>query len=194
MEAIAQFLGEKGLGLRSGGAIGADAAFERGALRSKGPIASYRIPGNNGMTLRPDEVRGGPQPWMQDSTQLPGWKDTASILDQLGRMVYHNIPRFPISENSYPQRLQRRNIFQVVGPKLDTPSKFTVAYTPTGYKGQGLLDYNNPDQRSGTNTAIKMSAANDVPVFNLHNPEYPDLPNEQELAALRAFLRDTHLI
>lgn len=194
MEAIARFLGEKGLTLRSGGAIGADAAFERGALHSKGPLNSYRIPGFNGLTLRPEERATGVQPYMADSTRMPAWPDTSRVLDEVGQQVYHNIPKFPISENSYGQRLQRRNLFQVMGPRLQTPSKFTVAYTPTGYKGEGLLDYNNPDQRSGTNTAIKYSQLNNVPVFNLHDPQYPDLANQRELEALKAFLRESGLI
>lgn len=61
--------------------------------------------------------------------------------------------------------LHNRNVFQVLGLDLQTPSEFVLCWTPNGektYAETGPLT-------GGTGTAINTAAINNIPVFNLAN-------------------------
>jgi hypothetical protein len=109
MTAIARQLSEQGWILRSGGADGADSAFEKGALSVGGQTEIF-LPwkgfnGNNSLHWEPPD-----EAYIIASGLHPVW-------DKLKDTV---------------KRLHARNCQQVLGPNLDTPSHLVIAYTKNG--------------------------------------------------------------
>src|SRR5690625_118960 len=66
-------------------------------------------------------------------------------------------------------KLQTRNVFQVLGKDLASPSAFTVCWTPDG--ALSFDDY-RPGVTGGTGTAINLSAKRGIPVANLERPAH----------------------
>ena len=141
MEDIGQELAGTGFVLRSGGADGADSAFERGC----------------------DEVNGKKEiylPW-------EGFNDNESPLYTITPEAYE------IAEEVYGSRwrnigvgvmkLMARNMYQVMGETLDTPSDFVVCWTPDGATTKRGIS------TGGTGQAIVYANMNSIPVFNLKN-------------------------
>lgn len=129
--------------LRSGGAKGADAAFEAGV----------RNPANRAIYLPGDYFNGrraGAQGYF-DSTQLPGWQSALQTVNE-----YHPAPE---RLGDYARALMARNAMQVLGPSLDRPADLVVAWTPGG-RVQG-----------GTGQALRMAGNLGIPVRNLGDPE-----------------------
>lgn len=138
MSSIATQLGNDGWTLRSGGADGADLAFERGALKSATqPHIYLPWPGfNNAVACR----RNDPEVWTLAVAEAhhPAWA---------------NLKRGA-------RQLHCRNVHQVLGDSTDlvdsrTPSSFILCWTPDA-KGGG-----------GTGQAIRIAQAYNVPVFDL---------------------------
>lgn len=129
-----------GYKLRSGGAEGADTAFEEGALLG-GQLPEVYLP------------------W-------PGFNGHVGkvYLSEPKRAAYK------ISEKYHPnwsalsdgaKRLHARNAHQVLGLKLDDPVDFVVCWTP-----DGSLDGRGP-RTGGTGQALRIASAHDVEVINL---------------------------
>lgn len=134
--ALAQFT------LRSGGAEGADTAFELGALRANAPKDIY-VPwrgynGNSSMlfTVNPDA-------FALAATLHPAW-------DILGQG---------------PRKMHARNCAQILGDSLDKPAEFVICWTPDGCDSERTRNR----KTGGTATAIVLAERNEVPVFNLKN-------------------------
>lgn len=132
-----------GFKLRSGGASGADCAFEEGvkhpankAIYLPGPTFNGRQAGRNGC---------------HDATKLPGWLKAIATVDQ-----YHPDPR---RLGQMGRKLMARNAMQVLGPNLDHPADLIVCWTPGG-----LL-------KGGTSQALRIAKDHGIPVFNLGNKE-----------------------
>ena len=102
MTSIAKKLHEDGYRLRSGGAVGADLAFEAGT-----PDAMIFTPG------------------MFDVLMPGTFEKCWAYVERL-----HPNPRALKSE--YVCRLMARNVFQVLGLSLDMPSDFLICWTPDG--------------------------------------------------------------
>lgn len=117
MTKLAARLSDLGLTLRSGGAQGADTAFEHGAIAKD--IYTAKDTTEQAMEIA--------------SQYHPAWHRCSD----------------------YAKRLHARNVFQVIGADLATPSKFLICWTEGG-KTVG-----------GTATAIRIADAYSVPVFNL---------------------------
>lgn len=61
------------------------------------------------------------------------------------------------------KKLHTRNVYQVLGKDLKSPSKFLICYAkPVGKEGQ---------VKGGTNTAVKLALDNNVEVFNMYLEE-----------------------
>ncbi len=128
-------LTKRGYVLRSGHASGADSAFERGA----GDAAQIFLPG-------------------------PGWRGSESVFhpaalgDELwGRaraIAAAHHPAFA-GLSSFVQALHTRNVFQVLGLALDSPSEFVLCWTADG------------EASGGTGQALRIAATHGVPVYNL---------------------------
>lgn len=125
--------------LRSGGARGADAAFEAGVSDPR--HRAIYLPGRsfNGRIAGP----GG----YVDSTRMPGWAAALETVNQ-----YHPAPE---RLSSFARNLMARNAMQVLGPGLDRPADLIVAYTPGG------------DMVGGTAQALRMASDYGIPVRNL---------------------------
>ncbi|MDE2100523.1 MAG: hypothetical protein KGL39_24985 [Patescibacteria group bacterium] len=146
MESIGYLLARDGWTLRSGGAEGADSAFERGAMRGMDgellePWPEIFLPwsGFNNRPLGPDFVEPQAEAFQVAAKYHPAW----DRLSQGGR------------------RLHARNVHQVLGSDLDKPIKsgFVICWTKGG-KGGG-----------GTGQAIRIAEAHDVPIEDLGREE-----------------------
>lgn len=137
MYQIASELGEMGFMLRSGGAPGADSAFEKGALSIKAPMNIY-LPWNFFEGKQQDGVR----------YIVPSWD--------------HDIET--IAKNAHPnwnalrdgsRKMMCRNVNQLLGQKGDKPSDFIVCWTKHG------------EITGGTGQALRLATFLEIPVFNL---------------------------
>jgi hypothetical protein len=151
MEEIAVILCNAGYILRSGGADGADTAFEKG-VDSTLDKSSRLMP--------PKRV------------YIP-WKEFGNRKDsQEGDIYKIDIKAFAMASRIHPtwdrlapshKRLHARNIHQVLGDDLKTRSRFLICWTEDGQ----LI--------GGTRTAIVCARVYKVPVYNLGDDRYGQL-------------------
>ena len=136
-------LGTVGYTLRSGAAEGADMAFEMGCDTVSGKKEIYL-------------------PWQGYNGYH---SDDPSISDEA----------FWAAERVYGSRwqtlshgvrcLMARNIYQVLGKDLDTPSTFLICWTPDGAR----TGRERSRTTGGTGQAIECASNHLIPVFNLYN-------------------------
>lgn len=148
MTAIAVELEMRGYRMRSGGAGGADTAFDHGVLDRANKDVILPWKGFSGI---------------EDGVMLP--KHLEAQAEKLA-LKYHPAPD-RLYEN-YGERNQRakpalklhtRNMPQVLGLDLKSPAKMVIAYTPDGAAS------------GGTGQAIRVAEDFGVPVLNLRRPE-----------------------
>lgn len=140
MTKIATKLEAMGYILRSGGASGADTAFEDGVETNK----EIYIPWNdfNGRNSSSNGI------YLYES--LNKTKEANDIAKTLH-------PRFDYLTHG-AKKLHTRNVHQVLGKDLETPSKFVILYSETTSDGV----------KGGTNTAYQLAKRNNIPCFNLY--------------------------
>lgn len=140
LEDLAKTLSSMSVVLRSGGADGADSAFERGCDAIN--------PKNKEIYL----------PW-------PGFNKRDSLL-------FYNLDAYDIAKTIIPhwnslsknvKKLHARNIHQVLGKNLDSPSSFLICWTPDGANSENLCT----QETGGTRTAIILADRYKIPIFNL---------------------------
>lgn len=149
LEGVAEQLALAGWGLRSGGARGADIAFEAGSKRVDGerqiflPVANY----------------GGRREGI-DASSLPVASEAEAIARGLHPAWYalHPIGR----------RLMARNVNQVLGPDLQDPVRFVVCWA----KGSRMQGDRVIDVAGGTGLAVRLAAVRGIRVFNVALPEH----------------------
>ena len=126
---------KRGYVLRSGHAIGADSAFERGA----GDAAEIFLP-------------------------AAGWRGSGSAFHAgvLGEEIWGRAREIAAAHHPafaglsrFVQDLHTRNVFQILGPALDSPSEFVLCWTADG------------EASGGTGQALRIAATYAVPVYNL---------------------------
>lgn len=142
MHDLAEWLCIAGYFLRSGGAPGADSAFEMGAGDSGHIYLPW--PGFNGRSVRPGWSRPSRQAYALAKTLHPAWERL----------------------ESGPRALHARNCHQVLGDDLATPSAFVVCWTPDGCETEA----ERTRDTGGTATAIVLACRHGIPVFNLRRP------------------------
>lgn len=139
MTAIAMRMADRGLILRSGGADGADTAFAQGAPADNCEIYL---------------------PWR-------GFNNNWSPLYTIPK------PAFDLAKKYHPAggklhgpvlKLMARNCQQVLGMNLDNPVKFVLCWTKDGADGTTVK---TSSKTGGTGQAIRIAAANGIPVVNL---------------------------
>jgi len=140
---VGVILEECGYVLRSGGADGADEAFARSVT-----VKEVYVPwdGFNGL----------------GSNVISGACDKALAMAESIHPAWHRC-------SQGAQKLHGRNIYQVLGKGLDSPSEFLLCWTPNGEKV------------GGTATAIKLAESNGVKVYNFGNKAH--------VAEFHAFLK-----
>jgi len=119
-----------GYTLRSGAAQGADAAFESGSTRNEIWLPWRGFNGHSSPLL--------PSP-------------AAFVLAAQHHPAWHACSRGA-------RALHARNMHQVLGPNLDSPSSFILFWTP------------NIIPSGGTSQALRLAAAHSIPCYNLRDP------------------------
>lgn len=162
MEKIGFELASKGWTLRSGGAVGADQAFERGMFKCVGYDQPY------GWT--PAEIY---LPWDGYEDHHKNTHGNLNILPSYIKLDDERIaegmamairPAWEVCKQG-ARKMHTRNVFQVLGRTLDQPSKMLIAWTR-------LDKHGNP--KGGTATAINLAKEHigESGVFNLAKPEH----------------------
>jgi hypothetical protein len=133
---IAFVLSQMGYILRSGGADGADTAFENGVS----------LQGEKEIYLPWKNFNKNPSPLY---TPLPEAYEIAKRIHP----AWHACTRGA-------KMLHARNVHQVLGQDLKTPSKFVLCWTL------------HADSAGGTRTAIEVAKENNIPVHNFGNDDF----------------------
>ncbi len=159
MVKLGYYLEAAGVSLRTGGAPGADQAFEEGWWK-------HQMWNGEGTSKGRIYI-----PWN-------GFYDRLHHGDAFGAVV--SLPHIPydlgvraqqIAQQFHPawdhlspgaKKLHTRNVFQVLGDDLETPSEFLICFAIPNKDGS---------VQGGTNTAVKLADAHGVRVTNLHNEE-----------------------
>lgn len=152
MYSAAYYLAERGWKLRSGHAKGADKAFEQGAKEAGGDREIF-LPWNG--------FNGG-------FANTKGFI-VPDVTDELYQIAAQFHPAWDRCTNTV-KKLHARNVCQVLGVDLKTPSDMVVCWTPQA-SGSG-----------GTGQAIRIANAYYIPVF--------DLASEEQQAALVRFVKE----
>ena len=177
---IAQTLGEAGVALSTGGADGADRAFETGALRTDAPITVHTPwPGYNG-------YRPGRDPETDIDVVHPTSTET---------LQGHRYADLAREHHPYWNRCSRgaralflRNVSILAGALDDDgehlPVRAVIAWTPNGLPvGR---------EAGGTGHTLRTAASLDIPGINL-SPRTPPERNAAALAAVPRIVRDAVL-
>lgn len=143
MRDFGSVLARLGYTLRSGAAAGADTAFETGCFSAMGKRDIYL-------------------PW-------PHFNNHPSPLHQVSQDA------LKMAEDYYPygwtsltqgvKKLMARNMYQVLGSELDSPSDLVICWTPDGARTKE----ERTRSTGGTGQAIACASDNGIPVFNLFN-------------------------
>jgi hypothetical protein len=132
MESIGFNFGSLGWLLRSGGASGADSAFEKGATKTFSPKEIYL-------------------PWKLFNNNLSKLFNITNEALSIAAKFHKNW-----SNLSHGSRLlHARNVYQVLGYDLKTPTKFIICWTVDG-KFTG-----------GTGQALRIADHYNIPIYNL---------------------------
>lgn len=140
------YFARKGYALRSGGADGADFYCELGCRKESGEKEIY-LPWRN---FNDNESNLFPE-------NLDNWFKAMTLAE-----YYH--PNWNYL-NQGVKKMHTRNVFQILGKSLDTPSKFVLCYAEIKY---GV-------EQGGTSQAIRIARDYDVPVINLFTEHHKKL-------------------
>jgi len=141
---LAKHIGQTGMHCRSGSADGADTAFEYGALDHGCKFTSYL-------------------PWDKFNDRKAGKNHICAPKLDNYREAHYIASQVHSGWNSLSRgakALHARNVYQVIGTTLDTPSLILVCWAKPLAKG-GVV--------GGTNTAVQLAKRCNVDVFNLWN-------------------------
>lgn len=158
MTQFAYIAARKGWILRSGGATGADSAFEKGCDDAKGRKEIF---------LPWPKFNGSDSPFVTPSQE-------AHTLASTIHPCYKRLT-FGMRE------LIARNMHQVLGEKLDSPTEFVVCWTPDGARTRSEYSI----KTGGTGSAIVLASDKNIPVFNLYH-------KDQYIDAIEYLLYQTH--
>lgn len=148
MQRIAFKLSQEGWMLRSGGAPGADSAFYEGASNSFSECTpEIYLPWYGFNSLYTEAGLLYP-------STFKNWEEAKEI-------AKHIHPNWDACKDG-ARSLHSRNIYQVLGQDLSTPSKFLICWAKEDKQG-------NPT--GGTRTAYMLAINNNIPCFNLFNED-----------------------
>lgn len=146
-------LSEAGFTLRSGGADGADEAFETDYTGDKEIYLPW-----NGFNENPSPI----------------WH-ISPIAYQIAQEIHPNWA----SLSQAGQKLHARNVHQVMGKRLNSPSLFVLCW----------CQIKNGEPQGGTRTAIKLAEKYGIPVYNLAKISF-----NFELDETLTHIIDTHCV
>lgn len=143
---IAKKLAEAGIGMRSGGALGMDDAWERGYIA----VGQRRIMD----IILPTKNFNGKRPNGNEYTFIGDYDVT--LLEEADRIIQSVHDHYD-KLNNFSYWAHIRNVFQVLGKELNAPSTETFLYAPI--KGSSV--------DGGTRTAYEISKLYGIPTYNL---------------------------
>lgn len=149
MKDIAVYFAFNGWILRSGGAPGADTAFEEGVDYIQGPKQIFL-------------------PWKGFNGNKSPFYNIPSEAFDVSREAYG--PRLDFMKRPI-RLLMARNVQQVLGHTLDQPSKLVICWTPDGVTHSS----GRSKKTGGTGQAIAVASRYGVPVFNLAVHTFKDI-------------------
>lgn len=171
MNQVAYKMASLGYTGRSGSAGGADTAFEQG-------YNEYTIV--NGIS-----------DYYSFETYLP-WKGFSDINEDSVHIVTPNLNNYQeacdITSTIHPiyhklkrgaKALHTRNVYQVLGLDLNTPSKVLFCYAQPTYNKQGELT----GVKGGTNTAVQLAMRHNIKIYNFYFEE--DIQTVKELLKIK---------
>ena len=131
--------------LRSGGATGADDAFERGCINAGGQKEIYL----------PKDYHNGRRAFgdYYDCTAFPNWREAYTLAAEF-HPNWHGLGYFT-------KCLMGRNVYQVLGQDLMTPVELLLCWTPDG------ATIGPTRATGGTGQAIRIANAHSISVRNL---------------------------
>jgi len=136
--------------VRSGGAQGADRAFETGAILAGGKKEIYL-------------------PWKGYNDNVSPLYSISDEALELAERVWNETRSSKFQHLKRPVKLlMARNCYQILGQDLHTPSKFVICWTPDGC----TTAKDRKPGTGGTGQAIALADKVHVPIINLAN--YPD--------------------
>lgn len=154
MQDVGEQLALRGYVLRSGGAEGADVAFEKGCDRIDGAKKIFYT--------RNWKERAGAFSLTQTKDYTFGqWENAEKIASQ-----HHP---YWSSLKPYTRKLMTRNSFQVVGENLKQPAEFLLCWTPDAAVSK------TSKETGGTGQAIRIASSLGIKVYNFANPEHLEL-------------------
>jgi len=130
---------DRGWWVRSGHAEGADYAFEKGA-------------GDNCIVYIP--WKG----FNKDRVILGVPRYASELRDDVLKIVFKHEP-YAKDLSQGVQHIKSRNVYQILGEDLNTPSDVVVCWTPEG------------EVVGGTGLAIKIAQQHNVPIINVGDPD-----------------------
>lgn len=139
MTVIAEILNELGFTLRSGGAKGADKAFEKGA---------------------------------QDKDVILPTDDLPKQAYEIARKFYEpyilrEFDRGWFATRPFTRRIMARNVLQILGRDLNSPSSFVICWTPDGCE----CEQDRTQTTGGTGQAIAIASSYQIEIYNLQNEQ-----------------------
>lgn len=159
---LAARLARSGWNLRSGGARGADQAFEDGvvaAIRDRNDIAAeIYLPWEGFNSKRPADKRSQGPMW-KSRQPVPGCYAYAELTEaafSLARSIHPNWGSLSVDGRCF----HARNCQQVLGGDLDSPSSAVICWTKEGRR------------TGGTRTAIVLAEKHGIPVWNFGNRDW----------------------
>jgi len=141
METYANQLQSLGYFLRSGGANGADTAFENGAGKKKQIYLPWK--GFNGRKSKRYDITD----------------EALELAEQLHP--------YWVNLKNGAKKLMARNCYQVLGEDLETPSEFVICWTSDGCE----THKDRKNKTGGTGQAISLANLAEIKVYNLANQE-----------------------
>lgn len=153
MRRIGAQLAREGMILRSGGADGADLAFQAGAIEGKGEMEIF-IPWN-GFNHHSHGYNNA------ILVNNPAFLAQAEILAARYHPTYYSL-------RIGARKLMIRNVFQILGKNLAVPSSFLLCWTKDGADGTTIK---TSPTTGGTGQAIRMAVEYGLTIRNLANPE-----------------------
>jgi len=157
MRQLGKKLADQGWVLRTGGAKGADQAFELGWV--------HHVQENGDFTKAEIFL-----PWDGYEKHTRDMMFGCNILPDLDNPELCMVAEL-IAEQIHPnwsackqgaRKMHTRNVYQILGQDLKTPSSMLVAWTKLTKQGLPM---------GGTATAIKLATNHKIPCFNLNKPE-----------------------
>lgn len=162
MSEIAKLLEAHNFILRSGGARGADTAFEESVSDKKNMHIYLPKPMFNGHSL-----------YDEGCIYIDEDKDIEDYRNAFESLQFH-----PTGFNMklHVRNMMIRNYFQINGRISEELSSFVICWTPDAANGSSIrTSYSS----GGTGQAIRLAVNNDIPVYNLKDDIYSDMSSDE---------------